>query len=184
MYSDEQVFVWDIDDLIEIAKNPTPPNIIAASATLRRLLTVSGQPLIHKVVKGRDFKLRFKVIDHHYGKPPISDGLVFHWSRPDPGFSAHTLKDKEIGLDEFLKLYVGCAGSSDLTVKQMINYVANVGGGVHKCVPKGNKDNAKIIHESSNDIIINGFPYPLAILLPVINIVLETLMPLYQRVRV
>ncbi len=163
-------------------RNPTPRNLLDASGFLRRVLTDSAGPSLHKVARGRDFKPRFRILDHDYDGLPVKDGLVFRWVSPAITDGPPHLRDKEVGLDAFLSTRMSTVNGEDLTVKQLINYVANVGGGVHKGEPS-KKDNARTIHGSADKFYLNGFPYPLASLVPIIKVVLEALMPLYHRVR-
>lgn len=51
MFPNEQVFAWDFESLKEVAANPTPRNLLDASAILRRMLLDDGEPLISKVSK-------------------------------------------------------------------------------------------------------------------------------------
>lgn len=74
------------------------------------------------------------------------------------------------------------AAGVPLTVKHLINYVANVGGGVHLGKPS-TRDNAPLIHETADTFQMNGVPYPLSIMRPVVRVTLEALFPLYHQLQ-
>lgn len=183
MYSDEQRFVWDIDALQEIVKYPDARHLVEASAILRRLLTDSAGPLMHKVAAGRDFKPRFKVAPS--GREELDsilgDKLLFHWSNPDPTWGGG-IQFREMSLDAFLAEPMVFAASKKISVKHLINYMANVGGGVHQGKPT-KRDNAEEIHATGSNVELEGFPYPVASIAPITKIVVEALMPLYLRLR-
>lgn len=191
MISDEQRFVWDIESLAEIAKYPHPKNLLDASVVLRRLLTDSAGPLIHRIAKRVDLKPRFRIfvggtrsdfqaiID---GMPERArDTLVSLYMNPDPSI-AEAANTREVGLDEFLASPITYFEGKMLTVKEIINYVANVGGGVHQGKPS-NRDNAETIHRTANTVWMNGRPYPLENLRNLLNITLYALTPHYRRLK-
>jgi hypothetical protein len=190
MISSERRFVYDIDSLRQIASNPTEQNLLNSTVFLRRILTDSAGPSLHKVAKGRDFIPRFRVVDLPKPDAVPHGGQLhsFQIQNPDPSENP-ALPTKEIGLDDFLGLFLGRTEGVDYTVKQIINYVANVGGGVHHGEPK-NKDNAKQIHHTAAEVQIHfyhgeqHYPYPVWLTRSIINIVLEALRPLYERLRV
>lgn len=185
LFSNEQRFVWDIDALQEILRYPTQPHLLDASVILRRLLTDSGEPLLHKVARGRDFKPRF-VVSGKSGDPELAaklfEGLVFAWRNPAFSHYAGSVPTRDLGLDEFLAEVVTRIGKTRITVKELINYVANVGGGVHQGSPR-KKDNAEAIHTSAGQIMINGNPYPLDGMANIAKITVAALYPLYLRIR-
>jgi hypothetical protein len=187
LVSNEERFVWDIDDLQDILKYPDARNLVGASAILRRLLT-DGECLLHKVSKGRDFKPRFTVAARD-SPPEIPEFAKAHgiselkafWTNP-----ALDVRDgmptKELGLDDFLREPVHRFGDGKITIKELINYVANVGGGVHQGKPR-NRDNAPLIDATKDTIIINGRGYPLESIKHIAHITRNALYPLYLRVR-
>jgi len=186
LYTNEQRFVWDVDALREIGKYPHPRNLLDASAILRRLLT-DDRCLLHKVAKGRDFKPRFAVAVRDKMEPPEEvkkygiTKLAFLWTNPSLDIR-DGMPTRELGLDAFLAEPVHQIDQTMITVKQLINYVANVGGGVHQGAPK-NRDNAPTIDASAKVLIIQGKPYPLASIEHIAKITVTALYPLYLRVR-
>ncbi|WP_156467800.1 MULTISPECIES: hypothetical protein [unclassified Methylobacterium] len=143
MYSDSEIFVYDVERLSEIISNPTAGNLISASAILRRIFMDDGVPLIHKVARLVDLKPRFKIYSG-YTKDSFEDlhkalseiaPLNHLYQNPDPSISPAAIT-REVGLDEFLGLPFHYAEGKSISVKDIINYCANVGGGVHKGEPK------------------------------------------------
>jgi hypothetical protein len=187
MISNEQRFIWDIDDLREIIKNPEPRNLLAASAILRRLLTDSGEPLLHKVARERDFQPRF-IVTGNAVDPALENAvfsnpnLILHARDPSAGQMDGSLPTRSLGLDDFLRERIFHIGQTPITIKELINYVANVGGGVHQGSPR-KKGNAQIIHASTDRILINDQPYPLQSMANIGQITLNALLPLYLRIR-
>lgn len=180
MFSDEEIFVYDIVALKEIIANATTPNLLRASGILRRLLTDNG-PLIHKVAGKRDFKIKFKLKNKLDFPDSLKENLTHLWTSNDPS-EFPGIAVREVSLDQFLASEMAMLQGSSITVKQIINYVANVGGGVHQGLPK-DKDNAKIIHDNNGHILLEGKPYPLASLFYISRIVVEALSPLYEQLR-
>ena len=180
MIPPEARFVWDIDALREIQKYPHTRNLVEASAILRRLL-LESECLLHKVSRNRDFQARFEMFKPV--EPMNHPKSAFEWSNPDPSSVASPKNTQSLNLDAFLREPICTAGSTKITVKEVILYVANVGGGVHLGRPR-NKDNAKSIDAlANNGVWFGSQPIPIMILGPICNIVVKALMPLYQKVR-
>lgn len=188
MISDEQRFVWDIESLQDVAKYPDTRNLIDSSVILRRLLTDSAGPLIHRIAKRVDMQPRFTVLlkstkeDVERLISEMTPDIVAMQINPDPSVM-HGASTQQVGLDALLAIPVAYFEGKLLTVKEMINYVANVGGGVHKGQPK-KKDNAETIHRTANILAVNGNPYPVENLKGIVNITIAGLTPHYLRLRV
>lgn len=189
MFSDEQLFLWDIDALQEISKYPHAKNLLSASVILRRLLTDSGQPLVHRICRKLNMKPTFKLFSKRKKEDfqkfvdtfPAKESLICVYLNPDPSIT-DTPSTNEVGLDEFLASPITAFEGKILTVKEIINYVANVGGGVHQGKPT-KRDNAETIHRTANSIWMNGLPYPLENLRNIINITIAGLTPQRDRLR-
>ena len=187
MYSNEEYFVWDMQALKEVLANVTPRNLLDASAILRRLLIDGSNSVLHKVAKSRDFKPLFKISDNdefwaatqpESGKKPIS---LFRYHSLVP-YLMPSDRTKLVGLDDFLATKCYGTEDADFTVKDMIRYTANVGGGVHHGMPR-NKDNAQEIHAVADQVQIMGQPFPLDGMRAITFIVVKALAPLYELVR-
>jgi hypothetical protein len=114
-------------------------------------------------------------------KDLVSRGDLLFWHmKPDPeGWNVRT---RELDLDGFLREPIHIIGNKTFTVKQLINYVANVGGGVHHGKPR-RKDNAVEIHDAALTIWVDGNPFPLAALGPIATVVVKALRPLCVQLR-
>lgn len=180
MVSNEARFVWDIDALREILRNPQPRNLLEASGILRRLLTDS-ECLLHKVARGRDFTPRFTVAGRAgYSEPELIKKAVVHLRNPSAGRMGD-LATRDLSLDDFLRLPIAKMGGPEhFTVKQLIT--ANVGGGVHQGAPR-KKDKAQEIHASLHTLKINGYPYPMEMMRWIATATTDALTPLYLRIR-
>lgn len=189
MFSDEQVFVWDVESLQAIAQNPNPRNLLAASAILRRLLMDMGEPLLNKVSRKVDIRPLFKVLSYQndsgfrnfYDKMPVKASLTHFYINPDTSIypSANTM---QIDLGRFLALEVFNTSGTHIKIKDLIKYCSDVGGGVHQGKPR-NKNNAQLIHDTSADLLMNGHPYPLECLRNIVNMSIEAMLPIFNRLR-
>ncbi|MDN3624858.1 hypothetical protein [Methylobacterium isbiliense] len=186
MYTNEQLFVWDLDKLRQISQNPHPRNLLDGSAILRRLLTDSSGPLLHKAAKGRDFKPIFRVIGSPEGDRLLEDifasgAVTFRYSNPDPD----ALKEgagMQLGLDGFLARKIHFVDGKPITIKEVINFCANVAGGVHAGQPS-RRDNAEVLYNNSSNVLVNGKPFPVESIRSIIDITIQALEPLYERLR-
>lgn len=185
LVSDEQRFVWDINDLQEITHNPQPRNLLAASGILRRLL-LDDEALLHKVARGRDFKAKFVVFGNEVD--PALESKVLSIPGPqfqltNPAFNQTSGGPKRhLDLDKFLRERIAYMGTKPITVKELVNYTANVGGGVHQGKPR-KRDNAETIHATAHNVLIDAKPYPMQAMLWIATITVNALLPLYWRLR-
>ena len=183
MYSDIEVFVWRFESLRDLIENPNDGNLLSASAILRLMLIDDGNPLILKVAKGRDFSPVFVVRD----KPTLKTKQLeagehsFQIGHISPQSDSDTVK--RLKLNEFLALKVIGLDDAHISVHEILSYVANVGGGIHKGSPKF-KHNAREIHAYSGRIGFLGHPYPVEMVRQIGEITLVALSPLYHRLRV
>jgi len=191
MYSNEQIFVWDIDALNSIISNPTPRNLLDASAILRRLLldASNGGILVQKVSRGRDFTARFRLPGSErylaaLNKLHSQQDLLWHYQSPlIDGADKSAVATRMVSLQDFLREPLHLVAHTQLTIKDIIDYAANVGGGVHQGSPRQRDESGKVLHSSAGSLLIHGTPYPLQSIGDIVKITLDALMPLYQRVR-
>jgi hypothetical protein len=181
MYPPEQLFIWRIDALRKIVENPTEQYLFDAAAFLRQLL-LDG--LIHQANKKIGLKFHFIVVGltaRPNPNHPMAAGAVFSQISISPHPSFPMIPQRRLNLQEFLKQEVVYHGGHAATVLQVIKYVANKAGGVHKEAPS-NPD-----EQSLEDAAINfqllGMPSVLQALKGVTEVVVTTCEPLYQRLR-
>lgn len=184
MYSDAEVFVWDVDALTQIRANPTDKNLLEASARLRRLLMDDGTPLIHKVAGPLGIKVAFDAFRESTGLKDFAAEIgdpVFLYQNPDVGITEEAV-GRKASLDAMLATEVAYSRGSVIKVRDIIKYCSNVAGGVHRGKPRP-KNNAEEIHETARSVLLNGLPYPVEILRNIVNVSLSGLMPIYSRLR-
>jgi hypothetical protein len=85
------------------------------------------------------------------------------------------LKTKKVKLKEFLSTHLGLASKTELTVKDIIKYEANVKGGVHLGSPR--KDVEKEIDQEI--FYVGGLRFTLRQLTSIARVTLEALKPLF-----
>lgn len=184
MFSDEEVFLMKMDTLAEIGRNPTLPNSLTASAIFR-LFFLDENAIVPKLAKTHKFKLRFRVAD----TPPLPADrpgpypdrplrLVAAFQDLNPSWRHPT---KEVALAELLATWAHVHEAKRYTVRDIIDYTANVGGGVHQSKPK--RESQKNIHAGINGGQIMEQPFPIFTIGWLTKLVLDTLEPLEQRIR-
>ena len=136
MFPPEALFVWNINELQQILANPTPENLFAASGRLRQLL-LDEQPLLHQANRNVREKISFVVTVHPALPDHLNRGLVFSQVADglSPKMAPPHLSTKALNLDNFLKEPVMEINGQKLTVRDVIKYVANYAGYVHKGTP-------------------------------------------------
>jgi hypothetical protein len=181
MYSDEQSFIWDIDELTATMAQPLEPSLVGVSGTLRRLL-IDNRPLVHRIARVTGIKPMYKV--NGIGSPDhaervlklIQVELMYKKLSPFP-IDEEKRDYRELHLDDFLKETALILRNEIVTIKQIVQYTAHVGGGVHKGRPR-KEDNAPFIHETARHVIMGEYPYPVALLFEIVEIVVDALTPL------
>jgi hypothetical protein len=189
LFSPEQLFIRDVDSLQEIVANPSASNLLNASAILRRLL-MDASPLLHRANIENRLKIRFTITHHDAGELldmlkelSLTDSLVFvsagHCLEPD---TPSKYPPKQVTLDQFLATPVEHVRGHTFSVGDLIRYVANHAGGVHKSVP--DSDAMKVFESLATTTAILGQPAGLQTLLSICRIVLKGVEPLYDALRV
>jgi len=126
----------DIERRIELED---PYDILGCSALLRKLL-IDEYPLVHQVNRERRLKLRFQIglpLRFPPGLEPtawsIQDGL-------DPATSVPGHATTTVDLDGFLAAKVLASEGKTYTVKDLVQFEANIMGGVHAGTPREQKE--------------------------------------------
>ena len=179
MYSNEQIFIWDYEKLNYVYNNPSESNLVEASVCLRRLLLDRPRPLIHKVNDHYKIKLYFYVAKNIFDKLPPAFSPTFAFSNP----SAYhpQLQNQKLNFREFLSHKLIIANGESLSVKDIINYVANIAGGVHAGDPLTIKENA--ISQLSESVYISDIPFPSSVLKMIIKVVLDSFSAIYLLIK-
>lgn len=84
--------------------------------------------------------------------------------------------------DEFMRLRVGAINGDDISVQNMLLYIAYNAGGIHYN-PEHAGPIAKKIDDAANTLLLNGQPFPLKSLLVITEVVLDTIDPLYRTIK-
>jgi hypothetical protein len=185
MFPPEQIFVFDYDALTQIQQNPSAPNLLSASAILRRLL-LDSSPVYHQANRSFGEKLVFEIASGGTDETVAAlggiPGLVSVTSNEgiDPSFLPHRPR-KQVNLNGFLSTKIAFIEGVHHSVKDVIIYVANVGGGVHKGSPKATDQQG--LESLSMQMHVGGVPAALRMLLGVISVALKAMEPLYRRIR-
>jgi hypothetical protein len=161
MFTAEQLFIWNVEQLLIYHKNPTPENLFASVGPLRRLL-LDETPLIH--LANRSARLKFLFV--------MEDPPDFPIKRPR----------KEMNLDKFLAEPIAYIQGQWVTVRDLISYVRNYAGLEHKTTP--DTDAMKALEASgTSGILIGGMPPNLYSLGPIIGITLHACRLLYKKLK-
>ncbi|WP_156467682.1 hypothetical protein [Methylobacterium sp. Leaf91] len=182
MFSPDQQFVYDIDDLKAIQQNPTVRNLLAASAILRRLL-IDATPLMHRVARPRGTKVRFKILkfDANEEFPGGVGKPIMHYSSPSGLLNENN--SHMVVLDQFLAYAILAFRDKSASVKDLILYAAHNAGGVHYD-PPGVGHKYSFLSENGERFFMYDQPISISPLRDVIEAVLVATENLYQSVRV
>jgi hypothetical protein len=184
MYPPEQLFIWRVDALRKIVENPTEENLFASAAFLRQLLLDGGGSLIHQA--NRNIRLKFDfIVVGLTARPnpnhPAAAGAVFSQISIAPHPNLPMVPQRKLSLDDFLKQEVVYHQGHAATVRQVIKYVANKAGAVHKENPNNQEDQS--LEDAAVNFQIFGMPSVLQALKGVAEVVITACEPLYQRLR-
>jgi hypothetical protein len=185
VYSAEQLFIWRIDELKAILANPTERGLFAASGLLRRLIT-DQNCLLHQVNRKIGEKVWF-IVNDLTARPnpnhPAAQGAVFSQVAsgiaPDPMFPQ--LPQKRLNLDNFLKMEVLFYNGQCLTVIDIIRYVANHAGEIHKSEPDSPED--KALEAAALNVRVGDIPSVLQNFTGIAKVAVTALEPIYGKLR-
>lgn len=177
----EYQFSRRYEELSQLVESKDDFDILKISANLR-LLLLNG--LMHKANRNHRLDIVFTIVSldpELYEKylellHPDSIQVFSLQDILDPKAFPHH-KTKKVQLDEFLSTHLGLVSKTELTVKDVIRYEANVKGGVHLGSPR------KVVEKEINRIIFNvgGLRYTTRQLLSIARVTLEALTPLYVK---
>lgn len=182
-----RLFVWQVDELREIVKNPTSMGALRASAILRFLL-LDQAPALHRIAGHIGYKIRFGLSSNpeeasssfEFGMPSAREGVIFKYENMDPAFFGKEPRYKAT-FDQFLKFNIQMSRGEYLTVKETIQYLANKAGGVHFSVPDEPK--LKMLHDlnihATNEEISPG----MFAIFDIASITIKAVEPVYKALR-
>jgi hypothetical protein len=150
----DRLFLERARQISKLMESHNEIELLDLSGHLRQLL-VDAYPLIHKANERHRLKLRFKVgmfrqtPDQFVLFQSLEDGV-------DPDCRPPGSPSKEVDLSGFLKYEVLFIKGSPRTVQDMIQFAANVAGGIHHT--NNSSERQRIIAEYSTSMGIGGLP--------------------------
>jgi hypothetical protein len=154
-------------------------DILKASGLLRELL-FDARPLVHQVNAPYKLKLRFEI---GVSTPvPASLGEPAFWSKQDglyPPDGRPGTRTAGVDLDGLLAAPVLRTKGTSFTVRDIIDFEANVMGGVHPGVPQDDKE-AQLA--AIRTLFMGDLPVSLSQLKAISKVVLKGLEPLRQQI--
>lgn len=175
MITPEHLFQIDYARLCGVCEDPQLDAILDAAAVLRRLL-VDDHPLVHQANKGPKLKLLFPVLRGAAKQVDYSD-YAMAYIRLEPPQNAPD-ETEHLTMARFLGVTSFVTDGQSMTVRDFIQYTANVAGGVHKDVAE--KAAHVAIEKISSGIAIPQGPVQHTIL-AVTRVTLAAIEPLYLK---
>jgi hypothetical protein len=175
----DELFLGTLQDLGERIKPGLPAYDVLMSAALVRKLLLDDTPLVHLVNQHRKIRLRFRINNR---KPP-SDPTPIFWSLQDgldPN-TAHRSEPIDVTLDRLLSTPVFLVDGKFLTIKNVVLYVANIIGAVHKSSAR--TEEALTLEQVSTSLQIGGYDPAVRTLQAISRVVIAGLEPLAKEVK-
>src|SRR5258708_27421251 len=156
----DQIFIATLGDLEQRIAAPDEYTVLTSALPLRKLL-LDATPLMHLVNRNYQLSITFRINDESPLERVILEDGPWFWSLADgldpasnnpPGAQAPV----EVKLDRLLARRVLRVNGHDVTVHDLIDQLAHIEGAVHVGEPK--TDLAKVLHELSRQIYVNGIP--------------------------
>jgi hypothetical protein len=170
------LFLKTLED-IESRLTQTDPYEILLIAGLLRKLFLDDHPLVDQVNRTHRIKLEFQVAVS-INKPEEGDKNSL-WSVQD-GLDPDTAppgKNRQLlSRDQFFQTVVAMIYGPSFTVRDVIQFEANVAGAVHAGAPKTDKE--KALDAVGNSIGVGGYAPTLRQLLAIARVSLKALAPL------
>ena len=184
----EQIFLFKLEDLRArceqppAASDPREYTVLMAAPLLRDLL-ISSPPLAHRVNRDHRLKLSFRCVPLESLTAKGLPEPEFHTAAL--GFAMADLAApefvQELPLEAFLGAPVAFLQGREISVRDLIDYVANAAGGVHF----GSKDKRRrsTVDEFNNWVRLNGYQPALYTLMAIGQVTVAALEPLAGAVR-
>lgn len=164
----DELLLRKMDELLELLYSDDTYSLIAATAILR-LLLLDETPLIHAVNRRHKLKLRFSVSSNDVQDYPDKLPQPYvHIVNP----LAITGHERILNLEQFLGLKVVRIEGETFRVRELIQNVAHVLGGVHLGTPK---DKEELLQRLQSLSIASDFPLLFDLIRNIGFIVLEAL---------
>jgi hypothetical protein len=180
MYSPEELFIRNLDALKAILGNPSEQGLFDSARLLRQLL-VDENPLLHQVNRAIRLKISFHV-NTLIPDPPGLPQPVFR--QVADGISPSLVpkvSSKKVNLDTFMKSPILQIEGEWATVLDVIKYVANYAGAIHKSTP--DTPMTKSLEAVGRSIEVGGVPSVLRSLLGIVDVTVRACQPLYMKLK-
>lgn len=153
----ETLFLRTVNDLDERVAAIAHYDALMSAALLRKLL-LDGTPLVHQVNRTYRLNLRFRISGVSQFEQMLLDSDPMFWSiedalDPDSGLPGPVV---EATLDQFLARNVMRFEGRSVTVRDVIDQLSNVDGGVHKGEPR--EDQQKVLAAAATFYSNRGLP--------------------------
>lgn len=155
--------------------------ILECAGKLRSLLLDGSKSAYDLANKEHREPLLFDVILPTSVPSELSDGLI-----AQVGVSAGSMwpqsphRVRDMSRDAFLAMTAGVVRGTPFSARELVLYLANVGGAIHAGVPKSEADH---VIESLDSLHISALPTTLAIMRTTARVCLDAMAPLFERLR-
>lgn len=185
----DRLFASTVDWLAEVgSRNPPDEHELLLASGRLRLLLLDSRRLVDQVNAKRRLDIRYRIVRLERGpymqallqlpEPMLMwaalDGIAPDLARPGSG------PVESVGLREFLRERVMIYQGEDVTVRDLIDHVANVAGGVHAGQARSQRDVK--LNEMAEAMILGGVRAPIMCLRGIVVVVVEALQPLRSAV--
>jgi hypothetical protein len=175
----ERLFVQTVDWLDQVARRQPPDEheLLLASGRLRMLL-LDAQRLTDQVNKTYSFDIRYRIVR---ARAPVNAAHLEFWARTDGIAPAERLADAEPRLQEvpvqtFLHELVMIYRGEKVTVRDLIDHLANVVGGVH--AGKAREERDLKLNQLAESLSLGGMSPGIRAVRGIVVVVAEALKPL------
>lgn len=166
---------------IESRLSATDPYEILLIAGLLRKLFLDDHPLVDQTNRTHRLKLAFEVTVP-VNEPEEGDKTSF-WSVQDgldPDTAIPGKQRQMLSRDQFLQTVVAMIYGPSYSIRDVIQFEANIAGGVHAGAPRTEKEQA--LHAVGQSLGIGGYAPTLRQLLAIARVSLKALAPLRDAV--
>ena len=160
------------------AQSSNEVDLLDLSARLRQLL-LDKRPLIHEANRERRLKLRF-VVGEFTLKPDVHTSILSLEDGVDPEIRRPGAPRKEVNLEGFLSHKIVYLKGHPRSVSDVINFAANVAGGVHRT--ENPEERQRLFAAFASSVSIGGFPGGIRQLQAIARVTLRGLRPLIDAV--
>jgi hypothetical protein len=179
MFSPETLFIRNLDHLKATLENPSEDGLFESAGLLRALL-VDENPLLHQVNRALRLKVSFLVNTVIPDPPGLEPSIRIIAEGISPSL-VPKISNEAVNLDRFLKYGVLQIEGEWASVRDVIKYVANYAGAIHKSTP--DTPMTKNLEAVGQSIQLGGVASVLRSLHGIIDVVVRGCQPLYMKIK-